>query len=213
MLNRAVHRAVVAVNMEGSLKIYIDYLSVESIPLTRQAQLRDVSEQIKQEMEQNGEVNLNFICTHNSRRSQFAQVWAQCLSEYFAYDVNCFSGGVEITECNPRTVHALEVTGFQVSRTGLNNPVYDVSFDAEKEPISLFSKLHSDEANPKRFIAIMTCDHADQNCPFIPHAVKRIPLTYIDPKASDGTVAETETYLKTSEKIATEMKFLFSQLP
>ena len=79
MLNRAVHRAVVAVNMEGSLKIYIDDLSVEAIPLPRQAQLRDVSEQIKQEMEQNGEVNLNFICTHNSRRSQFAQVWAQCL--------------------------------------------------------------------------------------------------------------------------------------
>jgi arsenate reductase len=57
----------------------------------------------------------------------------------------------------------------------------------------------------------MTCDHADQNCPVIPHAVKRIPLTYIDPKASDGTETETETYLKTSEKIATEMKFLFSQ--
>ena len=29
------------------------------------------------------EVRLNFICTHNSRRSHYGQIWAQVLAEYF----------------------------------------------------------------------------------------------------------------------------------
>ena len=31
----------------------------------------------------------------------------------------------------------------------------------------------------------MVCDHADQNCPFIPGATARIPLRYKDPKEFD----------------------------
>ena len=33
----------------------------------------------------------------------------------------------------------------------------------------------------------MTCDHADENCPLIPGAKTRIPLTYVDPKVADET--------------------------
>jgi len=41
---------------------------------------------------------------------------------------------------------------------------------------------------------------------------KRIPITYEDPKKSDGTPQQSETYLERSLQIATEMKFVFSSL-
>ncbi len=198
--------------MLEQIKSYIDGLSVDSIYATRQRELVSLAEIIKKEKDQNGAVNLNFICTHNSRRSQFAQTWAQTIAAYVGFSVDCYSGGVEVTECNLRTINALQTTGFEVTQVGEQNPRYQLRFSDDSEQVTLFSKLHSDNSNPDRFLAIMTCDHADQNCPFIPNAVARFSLTYVDPKRSDGTSSESETYLNTSALIATEMKFLFSQL-
>ena len=46
-------------------------------------------------------VNLNFICTHNSRRSHFAQVWCSVALQHFAVgNVLTWSGGTEVTQCN-----------------------------------------------------------------------------------------------------------------
>ena len=58
----------------------------------------------------------------------------------------------------------------------------------------------------------MTCSSADSGCPFVLGSDKRIPITYEDPKVSDGTPQQTETYLNRSLQIATEMKFVFSSL-
>lgn len=52
--------------------------------------------------------------------------------------------------------------------------------------------------------------HADENCPFIPGAYRRIPLTYIDPKVSDNTPEESSTYNERCKQIATEMFFMMS---
>ena len=43
-------------------------------------------------IENNKQVNLNFICTHNSRRSQFCQIWSSTASQYYNIPVNCYSG-------------------------------------------------------------------------------------------------------------------------
>mgnify|MGYP001951124988 CR=1 FL=1 len=76
-----------------------------------------------------------------------------------------------------------------------------------------FSKQFSDAFNPaSEFAAIMTCSSADKGCPIILGCDKRIAITYEDPKQSDGTPQQTETYLKRSLQIATEMKFVFSGL-
>ena len=58
----------------------------------------------------------------------------------------------------------------------------------------------------------MTCTHADENCPFIPGAEKRISLPFEDPKAFDDTSEEAEQYDKRSLQIATEMKYVFNEL-
>lgn len=195
--------------MIKQIEACIEGLKVDQISEQRLQELNRLAEVIKS---QKDETNLNFICTHNSRRSQFAQVWAHTMARYFSQPIQSFSGGVEITACNPRTVKALESCGFIATNDGGTNPVYNLTYDHNREPIILFSKLHSDASNPEDFVAVMTCDHADQNCPFIPNAVARIPLTYIDPKRSDDTPDETKTYYNTSLEIATEMKYLFSQL-
>ena len=58
----------------------------------------------------------------------------------------------------------------------------------------------------------MTCDHASENCPIVPGAEKRISITYLDPKISDGTPEQKAVYEERSLQIATEMKYVFSQV-
>ena len=48
--------------------------------------------------------NLIFICTENSRRSHFAQIWAP-IKYYRLKDINCFSGGTKISELNKRAIN------------------------------------------------------------------------------------------------------------
>ena len=210
MLNLAllVVDAVDPFQMYVALQKYIDGLDVGEIPQSRQKELTRLAEMINA----SNTKQLNFICTHNSRRSQFAQAWSQTMAKYLNKDVSCYSGGIEVTACNTRTIRALKLAGFKIELNGLENPVYKVLFDENEPEVILFSKLYSDNKNPSRYIAVMTCDHADQNCPVIPEATARYSLTYTDPKRYDDSVNESVEYAKTSKQIATEMKFLFSKL-
>ncbi|MNR35218.1 hypothetical protein D3C85_1530470 [compost metagenome] len=58
----------------------------------------------------------------------------------------------------------------------------------------------------------MTCSQADGGCPFIPGAEKRIPITFEDPKISDGTAEQTAVYAERSLEIAAEMCYVFSNI-
>ena len=53
--------------------------------------LLKISKGIKEEYQKEGIVNLNFICTHNSRRSQLGQVWAFFAANYFDLNIHSFS--------------------------------------------------------------------------------------------------------------------------
>ena len=86
-------------------------------------------------------------------------------------------------------------------------------FSEASEPILAFSKVFDDPANDaKQFAAVMTCDHADENCPFIPGTEERIPVRYEDPKTFDDTDMESAKYDERSFQIASEMLFVFSQI-
>jgi arsenate reductase len=158
-------------------------------------------------------IHLNFICTHNSRRSQFSQIWAQTAAAYYGIEANCYSGGVEVTAFNPRAVEAIQRDGFRVLQKEGENPVYFVFYSEEEEPIVTFSKVFDDAVNAtKEFAAVMTCDHADQNCPFIPGAEKRFPLRFEDPKAFDDSPLEEKMYSERSHQIAAELFYLFEKV-
>jgi len=78
--------------------------------------------------------------------------------------------------------------------------------------LSGFSKLYNNIENKIPYFVVTTCNNADENCPFIPEAIDRFHLPYVDPKHSDGTVNEDESYLKTNKVIAAEMYFLFNEV-
>jgi arsenate reductase len=185
------------------------------IPITeeRKAVLQEMIDFIQKKVDQHQDINLNFICTHNSRRSQFSQIWGKVAAAYHGIDMNSFSGGVEVTTFNERAVESIKRFGFKVSREGEGNPKYFVFYSDDADPIVTFSKVYDDAANaPSGFAAIMTCSHADENCPFIPGAEARIPVRYDDPKAFDDTDQETEKYDERSLQIGSEMLFVFSKI-
>lgn len=187
----------------------------QSLPISieRKEILQVLIEYIQMKFEAEEEINLNFICTHNSRRSQFSQIWAQTAADYFGVPANCYSGGVEVTEFNERAVASIKRSGFRVSKKGSENPVYFIFHSDDAEPISAFSKLFDDSINKaQRFAAVMTCSHADENCPFIPGTEYRIPVRYEDPKKYDGTSEEAGRYDERSMQIASEMFYVFGQI-
>ena len=161
------------------------------------------------------EIRLNFICTHNSRRSHLSQVWTQTAAAYFEIkNVFCYSGGTETTALFPVAAQTLAKQGFQIKTiTEGNNPVYSIKYATNSHPIIGFSKTFDDNFNPQsEFAAILTCSSADQGCPFIAGAEKRIPITFEDPKAFDNTPQQAEKYEEKSLQIATELFYVFSQI-
>ena len=185
----------------------------QNIPSTRKVLLIQIIDYIKSKIDNNQEINLNFICTHNSRRSQLSQVWAKVASVYYGIEINSYSGGVEVTAFNERAIDSLVRSGFSILFENSINPKYEISYSENENPIIAFSKLFDDDFNKADyFAAIMTCSDADENCPLIPKAEKRIPLRYDDPKSHDDTPIESEKYDERSLQIASEMFYIFSQI-
>lgn len=193
----------------------VEQFHFENISNDRKNILQPLIDYIQGKVNSKKPVNLNFICTHNSRRSHLSQVWAQTSASFYNIDnVHCYSGGTEKTALFPKVAETLENQGFQILKIADNiNPIYAIKFDENSLPIIGFSKKYDDPFNPvSNFVAILTCSQADEGCPFIAGAEKRIPITYDDPKISDGTTNQTEVYQQRSIEIATEMMYIFSQI-
>lgn len=197
------------------LNQFVSDLDTTSIAEERKQTLSPLVEYIQEKLDNHQPIRLNLICTHNSRRSHLSQVWAQTMAHYFEIDnVSCFSGGTEATALFPMVASTLASCGFEINMLSEGkNPVYGIKFSENVHPIICFSKKMDDDFNPKSdFAAIMTCSQADEGCPFVPGAEKRIPITYEDPKAFDGTPEQAQKYRERSEQIATEMFYVFSQI-
>lgn len=193
----------------------IKELNPQTISNERKEVLQPLADFIQSKISKNQEIRINFICTHNSRRSHLSQVWAQTMSSYFNIQkVYCYSGGTEITALFPMVTETLQNSGFQIKTISKNeNPIYSIKYADNEHPIIGFSKKLNDDFNPKsEFAAIMTCDSANEACPIVPGAENRIPITFEDPKAFDNTPQQAEKYIERSLQIATEMFYIFSQI-
>lgn len=160
-------------------------------------------------------ININFICTHNSRRSHLSQIWAQAAASYFNIPgVHCYSGGTEETALFPKIIETLKIQGFNILKiSDGNNPVYAIKYSANTPPVIGFSKKYDNPFNPEdSYAAVMTCSQADEGCPFIAGAEVRIPITFEDPKKSDNTPEQTQVYAERSLQIAAEMLYVFSSI-
>lgn len=183
----------------------------DKIDFDRKIQLVDMSEIITQELNFNKSVHLNFICTHNSRRSQLAQIWLKASAIYFSIDnVFTYSGGTEATAFNHRMVSALQHVGFDIAEIEAgDNPKYRIAMYDNDVLNIYFSKVYNDPINTQSsYLAVMVCDAANEACPVVHGAKEKYALLYTDPKAFDDTPQESEKYSEKVNEIGREMLFL-----
>jgi arsenate reductase len=201
--------------MLENLSKTIESITKIEVSEERKAVLKPLVDFIQNKIDNKEQIRLNFICTHNSRRSHLSQVWAQTIALYFNIkDVFCYSGGTEATAMFSKVAETITSQGFQIQKLSeTENPVYALKYDENSYPIICFSKTFDDYFNPEsKFAVIMTCSSADENCPFIAGAEVRIPIRYEDPKAFDGTDLMNQKYAERSLEIASEMYYVFSKI-
>jgi protein-tyrosine phosphatase/arsenate reductase len=187
----------------------------DRIPEERKAELKKISHFIELKSAAGERVKVTFICTHNSRRSHFGQVWAQTAAAYYGVgNFKACSGGTEVTACNERTIAALGRAGFAIEdATGGSNPIYLIRYAENAEPVHSFSKVYNANVNPQSsYLAVMTCDQADTNCPLVLGASLRLGIHYEDPKVADGKPEEAAVYDDRCRQIARETFYAFSHV-
>jgi protein-tyrosine phosphatase/arsenate reductase len=193
------------------MKNIIKKLSAAQLEISeqRKAELAEIAKTIAEGLNDKP-ISLIFVCTHNSRRSVLAEVWASVFIEHFNLPLKAYSGGTEVTAVHQNTLDCLKSLGFQLKYDSSKiNPKVDIKI-SETKSIITFSKVYHDEFNPQsNFFALMMCQHAAENCPFIPNALGRINLPYKDPKAYDNSPLKEKKYTETALLIGSEFRYMF----
>lgn len=201
--------------MYPKIKDTISTFSPENISADRKEVLQPLIRYIRQKVNNNEAIRLNFICTHNSRRSHLSQIWAQTMAYHFGIkSVFCYSGGTEATAMFPKIAETLSGQGFGIQKLSeTTNPVYAVKYDPNEHPIICFSKEYNHVFNPTgNYGAVITCNAADEACPIVFGAEARFPVKYDDPKAFDNTDLMDSKYAERSWQIGEEMWYVFCQV-
>ena len=201
--------------MFSSIQTYLQEAekNFDQIPDERKKLLAKISQYLANKINDGEKANLIYICTHNSRRSHFGQIWAKTAARYYGFEnVETYSGGTEATAFNPNAIRATEKAGFKIEKDNSSiNPKYTVHYQESGDKIICFSKKYDDPSNPQDgFCAIMTCTEADGACPFVPGAIVRVSTPYNDPKAFDNTPDQDIKYSERCLQIATETLYAFS---
>ena len=112
-------------------------------------------------------MNILVLCTGNSCRSQLAEGYLR----HFHGDVaTVYSAGIETHGVNPRAIAVMKEDGIDISSHTSN---------------------HVDEYVHINFDLVLTvCDHASEQCPIFPGAVKRVHHNFPDPAKAKGTEKE-----------------------
>jgi arsenate reductase (thioredoxin) len=193
----------------------INQFDASHISEDRKETLFPLVEYIRLKMRLKEAIRLNFICTHNSRRSHLSQIWAQAMAHYFGINnLACYSGGTEATALFHKVAETLNDQGFDIIKLSEEkNPIYAIKYSSNEPTAICFSKKYDHPFNPSNgFAAILTCDSADEKCPVVAGADARIPIKYSDPKAYDNMEVMDEKYAERSLEIGQEMWWVFQQV-
>lgn len=129
--------------------------------------------------------NILVLCTGNSCRSQMAHGYLKRLTKG---KTNIYSAGIETHGLNPGAVAIMKEDGIDISKHTSNN-------------VDEYATIDFD------FI-ITVCDHANENCPYIPskNAV-RLHHNFFDPSKVVGSEAEKHAaFLKARNEIKAYFK-------
>lgn len=109
-------------------------------------------------------IQVLFVCTHNSARSQIAEA---LLKRYGGEDFEVFSAGTVAGTVNPYTVRVLAEHGLDWSQ-------------ATSKPVAPYLSRHFD-------YVITVCDRAREACPVFPGASNSLHWSLDDPAEVEGT--------------------------
>jgi len=124
-------------------------------------------------------MNILVLCTGNSCRSQMAHGY---LNAFAPANYSIYSAGIETHGLNQRAVAIMKEDGIDISSHTSN---------------------HVDEYANVAFDYIITvCDHANENCPYIPGNAVRLHHNFFDPSKVQGSEEEIhEAFLKARSEI------------
>lgn len=136
-------------------------------------------------------MNILFLCTGNSCRSQMAEGWVNHLKPD---DLTAWSAGVETHDLNPDAVKVMAEAGVDISGHA--------------------SKLVADLPKNLEFDYVVTlCGHANENCPYFPAKTKIMHVGFDDPPALTKNLSDKEEILAVYRRVRDEIHTFVQGLP
>ena len=112
-------------------------------------------------------VNILYLCTGNSCRSQIAEGWTRLLG---GDRVEVQSAGIEAHGKNPRAIKVMQEAGIDISGQE--------------------STIVNEEMLNRADVVVTVCGHADEQCPALPPGVKKVHWPLTDPAKATGSESE-----------------------
>jgi arsenate reductase len=135
-------------------------------------------------------MNILFLCTGNSCRSQMAEGWTRYLKKP---PLMASSAGIDPKPLDPLAVKAMAEAGVDISRQYSKHvsELSDISFDC----------------------VVTVCGHADENCPVFPGPTRVIHVGFDDPPRMAENSQTDEEALVHYRRIRDEIRSFVETLP
>jgi len=134
-------------------------------------------------------MNVLFLCTGNSCRSQIAEGWARTL---LSDSCVAYSAGLEAHGLNTTAIRVMAESGVDVT-TQLSQTVAELP-------------------NIAWDLVVTVCDAARESCPYLPGVAITIHHSFIDPPAASSGLSEIDT-LNVYRNVRDEIKEFVVALP
>lgn len=131
-----------------------------------------------------------FLCTGNSCRSQMAEGWTRALK---GDEIDVWSAGIE--------------------KHGLNSTAVQVMAEAGVDISAHESKLVSELPKVPFDVVVTVCGHANENCPYFPGAVKRVHAGFDDPPRLAQNAESEEEALEAYRRVRDEIRAFVEKMP
>ena len=135
-------------------------------------------------------MNILFLCTGNSCRSQMAEGWARHFAGN-AFGVQ--SAGIEAHGKNPRAISIMQEAGIDISGQESTRVTPDMLEQAD--------------------LVVTVCGHADEHCPVLPPGTRKVHWPLDDPAKATGTEEEIlQVFRASRDDIRKRVKGLLQEL-
>ena len=135
-------------------------------------------------------INILFLCTGNSCRSQMAEGWARRLG---GSSFNVKSAGIEAHGKNPRAIAIMSDAGIDIS--GQESTIVDTAMLEEAD------------------VVVTVCGHADEQCPVLPAGVEKIHWPLTDPAKASGSEEQImREFQETRDEVERRVRDLLQHL-